>query len=120
MVKRVLLVFLFVLAAFTPARRADAATRIVLLENEKFSIWRLTFAAGEKQANIHPPPGKGQIVTLVTPGDVEINFEENGQKRVDKGRMEPGKTWWLSPTTLHQFANTGSAPYDVIVVTFLQ
>ena len=107
-----------VIAAIIPVHRASAATSITLVDNERISIRRLTFAAGEKQAMLHPPPGTGQVVTLVTPAEVEVNLVEDGMARTEKGHMEPGKTWWLAKTTLHQFANTGTQPYDLIVVTF--
>ena len=115
---RALLMLVLALAALVPARRASAATSVMLVDNERISIRRLTFAAGEKQATLHPPPGTGQVVTLVTPADMEVNLVEDGTPRTDKGHMEPGKVWWLAKTTLHQFANTGTQPCDVIVVTF--
>ena len=115
---RALFLLLLIAGALVPARRASGATSVLLVDNERISIRRLTFAPGEKQAMLHPPPGTGQVVTLVTPAEVEVNLVEDGMPRTEKGHMEPGKTWWLAKTTLHQFANTGAQPYDLIVVTF--
>jgi predicted metal-dependent enzyme (double-stranded beta helix superfamily) len=112
------LIVFFIFAALFPVRRAGAATIVQLIDNERFSVIRITFAPGEKQAALHPPPGTGQIVTLVTPAEVEVNLVEDGKPRTEKGHMEPGKVWWLAKTTLHQYANTGTQPYDIIVVTF--
>src|SRR5258706_551543 len=80
----------------TPAHSWAAAERIPVMENERFSVVRVTYPPGEHQAALYPPPGTGQIVTLVTPGEFEINFEENGKKWTEKGHMEAGKVWWLS------------------------
>lgn len=115
---RALLPFILIAAALIPVRRASAATSVLLVDNERISIRRLTFAAGEKQAMLHPPSGTGQVVMLVTPAEVEVNLVDDGVPRTEKGHMAPGKVWWLAKTTLHQFANIGAQPYDLIVVTF--
>jgi predicted metal-dependent enzyme (double-stranded beta helix superfamily) len=117
-VGRAVWIVILIAGALVPVRRAGAATSVMLVDNDRISIRRLTFAPGEKQAMLHPPPGTGQVVTLVTPAEVEVNLVEDGMPRTEKGHMEPGKTWWLAKTTLHQFANTGAQPYDLIVVTF--
>ena len=113
---RGLCALLLAMGALTVAGHARALTTTPILDNDQFSIIRATLAPGEKQAKLHPPPGKGQIVTLVTPAEIEVNLDD-GTPRTEKGHMEPGKVWWLSKTTLHQFANTGTKPYDLIVVT---
>jgi len=113
-----MLPLLVIASTLLPVPRARAATSVMLVDNERISIRRLTFAPGEKQAMLHPPPGTGQVVTLVTPAEMEVNLVEDGAPRTDKGHMEPGKVWWLAKTTLHQFANTGTQPADLIVVTF--
>ena len=114
---RVLPPCILIAVALIPIHNASAATSTLLVENERFTIQRVTFGPGEKQARLHPPPGTGQIVTLVTPAEVEVNLDD-GTPKTEKGHMEPGKVWWLSKTTQHQFANTGTKPYDLIVVTF--
>src|SRR5262245_22190909 len=105
-------------AALLPLGSAHAITRTMLVENDKFTIGRYTFAPGERQAEIHPPPGTGQIVTLVTPADIEVTLDDGTGPKTESGRMEPGKVWWLSKTTLHKYANLGTVPFDIIVVTF--
>ncbi len=100
------------------ASAAHAATRTVLVDNDRLTIFKLEFAPGEVQATLHPPPGTGQIVTLITPADVKNNFNTDGVPSSENGRLEPGKTWWLSKTTLHQFGNaSATTPYSVIVTT---
>ena len=115
--RRVLFSALFVAGNVLPFSGASALTMKMLVDNEKFTIQRATFAVGEHQAKLHPPPGFGQIVTLVTPAEMEVNLEEDGKASTEKGHMEPGKTWWLSKTTLHQYSNIGEATFDLIVVT---
>ena len=112
-----LLAVLLTAGALISTTDAHATTSTVIVDNDKFSVRRVTFAPGEKQAQLHPPPGTGQVVTLVTPAEVEVNLDD-GTARTEKGHMEPGKVWWLSKTTLHQFANTGTKPYDLVIVTF--
>lgn len=114
---RMLLGAALVAAAFAGDAFA-AAERIMILETERFTIQRVTYPPGERQAALHPPPGTGQIVTMITPGDVEVEFSENGKTWTEKGKVAPGKVWWLSPTTLHKYANGGDAPFTFTVVTF--
>ncbi len=115
--RRAALLTLLVTGTVLPFGGANALTIKMLVDNEKFTIQRATFAVGERQEKLHPPPGYGQIVTLVTPAEVEVNLEENGKGWTEKGPMEPGKTWWLSKTTLHQYSNLGKTTFDLIVVT---
>ena len=114
---RALLPSILITVALMPIRSASAITITKLIDNERFTVNRVTFAPGEKQEKLHPPPGAGQIATLVTPAELEVNLDD-GTPKTEKGHMEPGKVWWLSKTTLHQFANNGTKPYDMIVVTF--
>ena len=109
-----------VLAAglLVPFHGAQALTSKMLVDNEKFTIARVTFAAGERQEKLHPPPGGGQIVTLVGAAEMEVDLDDAGKASSEKGPMEAGKTWWLSKTTLHRYGNLGKEPVDVIVVTF--
>ncbi len=103
---------------FSPLAGAGAAERITVMENDRFILTRTTYPPGERQATLHPPPGAGQLVTLITPAEIEVNFQEGDKKWTEKGLFEPGKVWYLTPTLLHQFANIGKAPYTYMVVTF--
>lgn len=105
-------------AVFFAAQAQAAAERTMVVENERFTIQRVTYPAGERQAALHPPPGTGQILTMITEGMVEVEFSEDGKTWTEKGKVEPGKVYWLSPTTLHKYANAGDKPFTFMVVTF--
>ncbi len=107
-----------VAAAVFTGNAFAAAERTMIVENERFTIQRVTYPAGERQAKLHPPPGTGQILTMITEGIVEVEFSENGKTWTEKGKVEPGKVYWLSPTTLHKYANAGDKPFTFMVVTF--
>ncbi len=101
-----------------PIAGTSAAERIKVMENDRFILTRTTYPPGERQAELHPPSGTGQLLTLVTPAEIEVNFQEGDKKWTERGPFEPGKVWYLPPTLLHQFANVGKTPYTYMVVTF--
>jgi mannose-6-phosphate isomerase-like protein (cupin superfamily) len=95
-----------------------AAERVKVMENDRFILTRTTYPPGERQDKLHPPSGTGQMVTLITPAEIEVHFQEGDKTWTEKGKMEPGKVWYLPPTLLHQFANIGKQPYTYMVTTF--
>ena len=101
----------------SPVAGAGAAERTKIMENDRLILTRTTYPPGERQAQLHPPSGTGQIVTLITPAVIEVNFQEGDKKWTESGPFEPGKVWYLPPTLLHQFANIGEQPYTYMVVT---
>ena len=102
----------------SPIAGTSAAERTKVMESDCFILTRTTYLPGERQAELHPPAGSGQLLTLITAAEVEVNFQEGDKKWTERGPFEPGKVWYLPPTLLHQFANIGKTPYTYMVVTF--
>jgi quercetin dioxygenase-like cupin family protein len=93
-------------AAQQPAR-ISSTTQI---DNERVSVRRLTFPVGARE-QMHITP-QDLVVIQATAGDVEVSLGSE----TTKGRVEPGKVWYVSKTTEHAYSNTGREPFDLLVV----
>ena len=101
------------LQGFTQAPAPAGAPRISaikLLENERVSVSRLTFPPGARE-QVHITP-QDLVVMQATPGDVEVTLD----KETVTGRVETGKTWYVSKVTPHAYSNVGKEPFDLVVV----
>lgn len=95
-----------------------AAERVRVLDNDRLSIQHVTYPPGEHQAALHPPPGTGQVLVVLSPAEVEVNFQEGDKKWTESGPVPEGKVWYLPPTLQHQFTNIGKTPFVFVVTTF--
>ncbi len=95
-----------------------AAERVKVLENERLTITHVTYPPGEHQAALHPPPGTGQVLVVLSPAEVEVNFQDGDKTWTEKGPVPEGKVWYIPPTLLHQFTNIGKTPFVFVVTTF--
>ena len=82
-----------------------------LVDNDRVSIIRLTFAPGQRE-QMHSNPND-VIVIQATAGDVEYTL---GDEKTS-GREEPGKVWYVPRQPPHAMSNVGTAPFDIIVIT---
>jgi quercetin dioxygenase-like cupin family protein len=100
-------------AALTSQGHAQAprTPRSALVNNDRVSITRLTFAAGQRE-QMHSN-ASDVIVVLVTPGDVEYAI---GDEKTS-GHEEPGKVWYVPKQPPHALSNIGTTPFDFILVT---
>jgi oxalate decarboxylase/phosphoglucose isomerase-like protein (cupin superfamily) len=85
-----------------------SATRV--LDNDRVSVSRLTFPPGVREA-VHITP-QDLVVIQASTGDVEVTLAD----QTTSGRVEPGKTWYVSKVTQHAYSNVGKEPFDLLVV----
>lgn len=100
-----------IMLAASGARAAQGPAPETVIENETFRLLKITWMPGEHQAALHPPPTKASILVALTPGEIEVNFRENGKTWTEKGHVDIGKIWYLPKTLEHQFANIGDKPF---------
>jgi quercetin dioxygenase-like cupin family protein len=100
-----------VLAGFPGHAQAPRVTRRAIIDNDRVSIIRLTFAAGQRE-QMHSNP-TDVIVVQATPGDVEYGL---GDEKTT-GHEEPGKVWYVPRQPPHAMSNVGSTPFDIVVIT---
>ncbi len=82
-----------------------------LVDNDRVSIIRLTFAPGQRE-QMHSNPND-VIVVQATAGDVEYAL---GDEKTS-GREEPGKVWYVPRQPPHAMSNVGTTPFEIIVIT---
>src|SRR5712692_10154096 len=100
-----------VLTAFQGHAQTPRKTgRRSLVDNERVSIVRLTFAAGQRE-QLHSNP-TDVIVVQATPGEVEFAI---GDEKTT-GHQEPGQVWYIPKQPPHAFSNVGPAPLDIVVI----
>jgi quercetin dioxygenase-like cupin family protein len=100
-----------VLVGFQGHAQAPRPPRGALVNNDRVSISKLTFAAGQRE-QMHSN-ANDVIVVQITPGDVEFAL---GEEKTTS-HQEPGKVWYIPTQPPHAFSNVGSTPFDVILVT---
>src|SRR5262245_40519229 len=96
-----------------PAGAAQARVRIAnvrQIDNERVTVSRLTFPPGARE-EMHLKL-QALVVIQGTAGDVEVSLGSE----TTTGRVEPGKTWYVSKTTEHAYSNVGREPFDLLVV----
>jgi quercetin dioxygenase-like cupin family protein len=93
--------------AQTPRR----TPRPTLVDNDRVSIVRLTFAAGQRE-QMHSNPND-VIVVQATAGEVEYAIGDD--KTTSHG--EPGQVWYVPKQPPHALSNVGAVPFDIIVIT---
>jgi quercetin dioxygenase-like cupin family protein len=94
----------------TPAPAAPRISASRLIDNERVSVSRLTFPPGARE-QVHITP-QDLVVMQATPGEVEVTLD----KETVSGRVETGKTWYVSKVTPHAYSNVGKEPFDLVVV----
>lgn len=95
-------------AAQTPVK--PRISLVKLLENDKVMVTRITFPPGARE-DVHITP-QDLVVMQGSLGQVEVTLG----KETTTGRVETGKTWWVSNVTPHAYSNVGSEPFDLIVI----
>ena len=100
-----------ILLAVSGVRAAEAPKPETVIENDTFRLLKITWMPGERQAALHQPPTKASILVALTPGEIEVNFRENGKTWTEKGHVDVGKVWYLPKGLEHQFANIGDKPF---------
>ena len=85
-----------------------SSTRVI--DNERVTVMRLTFPPGARE-QVHLTP-QDLVVMQATPGDVEVTLD----KETSTGRVETGKSWYVSKVTPHAYSNVGKDPFDLVVV----
>jgi quercetin dioxygenase-like cupin family protein len=100
-----------VLIGFQGHAQAPRTPRPALVNNERVSVTRLTFAAGQRE-QLHSNPSD-MIVVLATSGDVEFAL---GDEKTT-GHEEAGKVWYIPKQPPHALSNVGSTPFDFILIT---
>ena len=93
-----------------PATARPRISATTLIDNDRVSVSRLTFPPGAREA-VHITP-QDLVVTQATSGEVEVTLD----KETTVGRVETGKTWYVSKVTPHAYSNVGKEPFDLIVV----
>lgn len=97
-------------AGVRAAAPAPAPERVI--ENDTFRLLKITWMPGEKQPALHQPPTKGgSILVALTPGEIDVNFRQDGKTWNEKGHVDIGKVWYLPQGLEHQFANIGDKPF---------
>ncbi len=97
-------------AGVNAAQQGPAPERII--DNDTFRLMKITWMPGLKQDSLHPPPTKGgSVLVALTPGEIEVNFRQNGKTWTEKGHVDVGKVWYLPLSLEHQFANIGDKPF---------
>ena len=88
-------------------------TQVVVLDNERFNVRRLTFPAGYRQQLHTVAADRDELVIQITAGA----FEARVDAAVASGVQKPGTLWAVPKApSQHAFANTGTLPIDVLVV----
>lgn len=100
-----------VLIGFQGHAQAPRTPRPALVNNERVSVTRLTFAAGQRE-QMHSN-ANDMIVIMATPGEVEFAL---GDEKTT-GHEEPGKTWYIPKQPPHALSNVGSTPFDFVLIT---
>ena len=91
--------------------RAEQKTEKVI-DNDTFRFLKITYPPGEHQPALHFAPTKGgSILVALTPGEIEVNFRQNGKTWTEKGHVDVGKVWYLDKTLEHQFTNIGTKEF---------
>ena len=90
--------------------QAPRTPRPALVDNDRVSIRRLTFAAGQRE-QMHSNP-TDVIVVQATPGEVEFAI---GDEKTT-AHADPGKVWYVPKQPPHAYSNVGSTPLDIIVI----
>ncbi len=85
-----------------------SATRLV--DNDRVSVSRLTFPPGMREA-VHITP-QDLVVIQASAGEVEVTLAD----QTVIGRVDAGKTWYVSKVTPHAYSNVGQEPFDLLVV----
>ena len=87
-------------------------TQVVVLDNERFNVRRLTFPAGFRQQLHTVAANRDELVILITPAQFEGQVDD---KKIASDK--PG-TIWPTPKapSQHAFANLSSQPIDILVV----
>ncbi len=85
-----------------------SSTRVI--DNDRVTVLRLTFPPGARE-QVHVTP-QDLVVMQATPGDVEVTVD----KETSTGRVETGKSWYVSKVTPHAYSNVGKDPFDLVVV----
>ena len=88
-------------------------TQVVVLDNERFNVRRLTFPAGYRQELHTVNANRDEIVIQITPGEFEARVDD----KLSSGMQSPGALWAVPKApSLHAFANTSNRPIDILVV----
>lgn len=88
-------------------------TQVVVLDNERFNVRRLTFPAGYRQELHTVAANRDELVIQITPGEFEARVDD----KVASGVQKPGTLWAVPKApSQHAFANTSKQPIDVLVV----
>ena len=88
-------------------------TQVVVLDNERFNVRRLTFPVGYRQEMHTVGADRDELVIQITPGTFEARVDD----RVDAARHTRGTLWSVPKApSQHTFANTDTQPIDVLVV----
>ena len=90
---------------------AQAPRRPPLVTNDRVSVSRLTFAAGQRE-QMHSNP-TDVIVVQVTPGEIEFGI---GDEKTT-AHADPGKVWYVPTQPPHAYSNVGTTPVDIIVIS---
>jgi oxalate decarboxylase/phosphoglucose isomerase-like protein (cupin superfamily) len=93
-----------------PAQNGPRISATRLLDNDRVSVSRLTFPPGVREA-LHITP-QDLVVIQASAGDVEVALAGE----TTTGRVDPGKTWYVSKVTQHAYSNVGKEPFDLLVV----
>lgn len=95
-----------------PAAR-PGITQMVVLDNERFNVRRLTFPAGYRQEMHTVAANRDEVLIQITPGEFEARVDD----KVASGMQKPGTLWAVPRApSQHAFANTSTKPIDVLVV----
>jgi quercetin dioxygenase-like cupin family protein len=101
----------------TGAARAQQMTQVPpgisrtqLLDNDRVMVARLKLEPGAREP-VHTHPFDAVVVQL-TAGDVEMKV--GGE--LGRGRMEPGRVWYIPRETPHSGANVGTAFFELVTV----
>lgn len=87
-------------------------SQVVILDNDKFNVRRLTFPVGYRQEMHTVGADRDELVILITPGQMEGRVDT--QVTV---ATKPGELWAVPKApSQHAFANIGREPIDILVV----
>jgi quercetin dioxygenase-like cupin family protein len=93
-----------------PAAARPRISAVKLIDNDRVSVSRLTFPPGARE-EVHITP-QDLVVTQATTGEVEVTLD----KETTVGRVDTGKTWYVSKVTPHAYSNVGKESFDLVVV----
>jgi quercetin dioxygenase-like cupin family protein len=85
-------------------------SRTQLVDNDTVMVARLTLEPGAREP-VHTHPFDAVVVQL-TAGEVDLTI--GGEQT--RGRMEPGRVWYIPRDTPHSGANVGKAPFELVTV----